>query len=216
MRCWIVPEAAFQMTNRIRKNGITAGNHQLVYRPRAQDSCWTTSFKIHWYPRWAFYDSEYLHHDSMDPSDTRTVHRRPVRSGPSTEPWLKNRHKMNVENFLLKFTNWQEIYFCSGHQCIFIAFSALFEFAMYIFRSCDLRTITFDLSIFYDKSWNFIYIDILMFFFDMFSGDIFTVEALFANCTLKSCEIQMSVIMTLQIFFIPKILWRGIWFDYWK
>ena len=72
----------------------------------------------------------------------------------------------------------------------------------------------FDLCMFYDTFWDIILMYILMFFFDMFSGDIFTIKTLFTNGTLKSCEIQMSVIMTLQIFFIPKVFWRSIWFDY--
>ena len=125
--------------------------------------------------------------------------------------------------FTLQFSKGQEIYFCSGHQYL----QRLFSVLLFRYASCDLRkhhnyisyvTYVFDLSIFYDISWNFSwrYISVRMFFFDMFSGDIFSIESLFTNCTLKSCEIQMSVIMTLQIFFIPKILWRRIWFNYWK
>ena len=123
----------------------------------------------------------------------------------------------------LQFSKGQEIYFCSGHQYL----QRLFSVLLFRYASCDLRkhhnyisyvTYVFDLSIFYDISWNFSwrYISVRMFFFDMFSGDIFSIESLFTNCTLKSCEIQMSVIMTLQIFFIPKILWRRTWFNYWK
>ena len=134
---------------------------------------------------------------------------------------------MNVQNFIYIYTS---IFKRTGNLFLFRASvsSALIQRSI-VFRyaSCDLRkhhnyisyvTYVFDLCIFNDISWNFSwrYISVRMFFFDMFSGDIFSIESLFTNCTLKSCEIQMSVIMTLQIFFIPKILWRRIWFDYWK
>ena len=128
----------------------------------------------------------------------------------STCCWIKQKWMFRILFILYNSILGQEIYFCSGHQY-------LHQLSSY--ASCDLRKSTIityyiDLSMFYNKSWNISLEHMCMFFFDMFSGYIFTIKSLFTNGTLKSCEIQMSVIMTLQIFFIPKILWRRIWFNY--